>query len=188
MTTPDLAGYLVEYTYPGWDGASLNRVRRAIPHTQKIAPLFERVRLGGLAPLFTTTVCVRAYDASGNVSGCVPFNVTLPERPDPRLGRPTGVVVLAHGDGSITTNWNAPSVGNIAGYLLSYGPTGCQRPDAQSLADQGPSPIVYGGAHCYTLAASLGRRITSWSGAEVRRRCEQRRTAKVMLVDRPMRT
>jgi hypothetical protein len=142
--TPDLAGYLIEYIAPNWDGSALNHTRRITP-LPKSSP-YERVRLGGLAPLFMTTVCVRAYDASGNVSGCVPFNFTLPEGPDPRIGRPTGVVALAHGDGSITTNWNAPSGGgSIAGYLLSYGPTGCQRPDAKSLADQGPSPIVFSG-------------------------------------------
>ncbi len=139
--TPDLAGYQIEYTYPDWNGNALNRVRRIVPHSQKSAPpnygasLYEHVRLGGLLPLFTTNVCVRAYDASGNLSGCVPFDVTMPEGPESRIGRPTGVVALAHGDGSITTNWNAPSSGgNIAGYLLSYGPTGCQRPDAKSFS------------------------------------------------------
>lgn len=149
--TPDLAGYLIEYTAPTWNGSILNHTRRMTPLPPS-SP-YEHVRLGGLGPLFMTTVCVRAYDASGNLSGCVPFDFTLPETPDPRLGRPTGVVALAHGDGSITTNWNAPSGGSITGYLLSYGPTGCQRPDASSLANQGSSPIVFSGRTLsYTLS------------------------------------
>ncbi|MEJ2736419.1 MAG: hypothetical protein P8189_23105, partial [Anaerolineae bacterium] len=68
--TPDLAGYLVEYTIPAWDEAApqLDRVRRMLPHSPDQWPWFERIRLGGLLAGQPTTVCVRAYDASGNVS------------------------------------------------------------------------------------------------------------------------
>ena len=91
--TPDLAGYLVEYTVPDWDlAAPIAKVRRVLPTKKSESPVVERVRLGGLTlsqqqPI-VTTVCVRSYDASGNVSACVPAEITMPEAPDETAGPP----------------------------------------------------------------------------------------------------
>lgn len=152
--TPDLAGYLVEYQIPDWSLSGLNRVRRVIPSAKTASPLAEHVRLGGLLPLFTTIVCVRAYDASGNVSGCNPIGVQLPEGPEPRLGPPPDIQSIdVNGSGSITVNWS-PGTGNITGYLLGYAPARCRRADAVGVAAEGRSPIVYSGRTLsYTFSA-----------------------------------
>ena len=92
--------------------------------------------------MLTTHVCVRAYDASGNLSDCTPFDYKLPEAPGPRIDPPVDVTAFANSDDSVTISWNASGNGSVYAYLVSYGPIGCQRPAAKSLADQGPSPIA----------------------------------------------
>jgi len=106
--------------------------------------------LGGLLSGLPTTVCVQAYDASGNVSDCEPFDHTLSLEPIPPLGAPQR---LSTWGGSISVGrdpetymrvrWAAPdsSTGTPDGYYLSYHIAGCVGPNPSSLADQGPSPI-----------------------------------------------
>ncbi len=98
-TTPDLAGYLAEYTFPDWDlSTPISVTRRVLPVKKSSSPIVQRARLGGLSlsvsQIISTTVCVRAYDASGNVSGCTPTVYVMPESPSPRLG-PPGRLALA---------------------------------------------------------------------------------------------
>jgi hypothetical protein len=133
-TTPDLAGYLVEYTIPDWDlTGDLPRVRRVLPHSKLAAPFYERVRLGGVllsqygVPI-TTTVCVRAYDASGNLSGCAALEVEMPAVPDPGVGVP--LLVNAGYDGAaLLVQWEPPRT-LPAGYVLSVAPLPCGGPAA----------------------------------------------------------
>jgi hypothetical protein len=148
--TPDLAGYIVEYTIPNWDeGADqLPRVRRVLPHSPDQWPWWERIRLGGLLTGQPTTVCVRAYDASGNVSDCEEFTHHLPVDRPPVLGPPR--LIEAYGDYDaigdqtlLRVDWQSPdpATGIPAGYALSYNLAGCVLPGASSLAEQGSSPI-----------------------------------------------
>jgi hypothetical protein len=159
-STPDLAGYLVEYTIPNWDeGADqLPRVRRILPHSPDQWPWFERIRLGGLLTGQPTTVCVRAYDASGNVSACDPFTHHLPVDRPPTLGPPRRITAYGEYDpaGDLTllgVDWMSPdpATGTPAGYALSYNLAGCVLPGASSLAEQGPSPIDVGDVLAYQL-------------------------------------
>jgi hypothetical protein len=158
--TPDLAGYIVEYTIPNWDeGADqLPRVRRVLPHSPDQWPWWERVRLGGLLTGQPTTVCVRAYDASGNVSDCDPFTHYLPVDRPPVLGPPRRIT--AHGEYDpaggptvLRVDWMSPdpATGTPAGYALSYNLAGCVLPGASSLAEQGSSPIDVGDTLLYHL-------------------------------------
>jgi len=143
-TTPDLAGYQIEYRIPALNADGYIVTTRRIPpsHEDK-DPLYERVRLGGLLYNMTTLICVRAYDATGNLSGCNVYGAAMPEGPAPRVGPPTGVVVLVQGSGSVTATWNSPA-GNISGHLFSYRPSRCIAADAARSANEGPSPIVTG--------------------------------------------
>jgi hypothetical protein len=139
--TPDLAGYLVEYTIPAWDlVGQITLTRRVLPHSKEVAPFFEQYRLGGLVYNLPTTVCVRAYDASGNISGCDPQIITMPEGPIQRIGPPT---YLSGGGGraGLSLTWDYPLVGTPDGFLLYYAPAGCLLPGVDTLADQGKSPI-----------------------------------------------
>jgi len=160
-TTPDLSGYIVEYTIPDWDAGAtqLPRVRRVLPHSPDQAPWWERVRLGGLLTGQPTTVCVRAYDASGNVSDCNEFTHFLPIDRLPVLGPPR--LIEAYGDYDaigdqtlLRVDWQSPdpATGIPAGYALSYNLAGCILPGAGSLADQGSSPIDVGNVLAYDLS------------------------------------
>jgi hypothetical protein len=159
-TTPDLAGYLVEYTIPAWDenAPQLGRVRRMLPHSPDQWPWFERIRLGGLLGGQPTTYCVRAYDASGNVSACTPDTHDVPLRPPSRLGPPQRII--ARGEQNPFTaktqfriDWLPPdaSTGTPAGYALSYNLAGCVLPGASSLANEGSSPLDVGNVLAYNL-------------------------------------
>jgi hypothetical protein len=140
--TPDLAGYLVEYTIPTWDLiGQITLTRRVLPHSKEVAPLTEQYRLGGLVYNLPTNVCVRAYDASGNVSGCDPQIIDMPEGPIERIGPPR---FLSGGGGraGLSLTWENPLVGTPDGFLLYYAPAGCLLPEVDTLADQGKSPII----------------------------------------------
>lgn len=158
-TTPDLAGYLVEHTIPEWNEADqLPWGRRVIPHSPDESPWVERIRLGGLLNGLPTTVCVRSYDASGNVSGCDPLTHTLSLTPRPTLGPPRRLTAWGGrtpftGENYLRVNWEPPepSTGTPISYSLSYHIAGCILPNADSLADQGPSPIDVGNTQSYTL-------------------------------------
>jgi hypothetical protein len=158
--TPDLAGYLVEYTIPDWDVTAprLDRVRRMLPHSPDQWPWFERIRLGGLLGGQPTDVCVRAYDASGNVSSCEPFTHVVARRPPPTLGPPRRISAYGGrdpltGKTKLDIDWLAPdaSTGTPTGYALSYNVAGCVLPGASSLADQGSSPIEAGNVLTFSL-------------------------------------
>jgi hypothetical protein len=157
--TPDLAGYLVDYTIPNWDGTPIQKTRRVLPHGEGFNQwlLVEHIRLGGLLNGIQTTFCLKAYDASGNVSGCTPTN-DIP-RPVPTIGAPirlSATVVAVPGAGppvpSLKVDWGAP-LGSAApaGYLLSYRPFGCIMPGTTSKAQEGKSPIDVGSANTFTL-------------------------------------
>ena len=175
--TPDLAGYQIEYTYPDWDGNALNRVRRITRiAAQVIAVRTRALRRIAAAVHDHRVACAPTMPAATSAAACHSTSPCL-KAPMQRLGRPTGVVALAHGDGSISINWNAPSSGSVTGYLLSYGPTGCQRPGASSLADQGPSPIDVRRAHAQLHShRSDDRTAVQHHGAGRRhqQRCERR--------------
>ncbi len=142
-TTPDLAGYQIEYRIPALNANGyLTTTRRLPPSLEDSDPLYERARLGGLLYNLTTPICVRAYDATGNLSGCNVYEAVMPEGPAPRVGPPTGVAVLVQGSG-ITITWNSPA-GNISGHLFNYRPSRCILPDAKRTANEGPAPIVTG--------------------------------------------
>ncbi len=159
-TTPDLAGYLVEHTIPDWDetASQLPRVRRMLPNSPSQWPWFERIRLGGLLSGQPVTVCVRAYDASGNVSACESFIHTVALDPRPTLGAPRRLRASCRrnpltGQTELQVDWQPPdpSTGTPAGYALGYNLAGCVVPGASSLADQGPSPIDVGNVLAYAL-------------------------------------
>ena len=152
--TPDLAGYQIEYTIPDWDLVTPLpdfQVRRVLPSALEPASLHEHIRLGGFYLLlqapgvpeaFVTTVCVRAYDASSNLSGCAPFDVPMEEEVnDPRIGPPEEFIAEVEGGNIFHLFWSPPVGGGQAGYLLSYQLDGCIMPEATNLAEQGPSPI-----------------------------------------------
>jgi hypothetical protein len=148
--TPDLAGYLVEYTVPDWNLTTpISQTRRVLPTKKSVSPVAERVRLGGLTlsvqQVISTTVCVRAYDASGNVSGCTPTVLVMPEGPQARLGPPLRLRLETDGT-RITANWVPPVDPELAGSLLDYRPVGCLLARPVRTASQGPSPLVFGPA------------------------------------------
>jgi hypothetical protein len=146
-TTPDLAGYLVEYTVPDWDlSTPLPQARRVLPSKKSESPIVERARLGGLSlsvsQVISTTACVRAYDASGNVSDCTPTVLIMPESPQRPLGSPQDLTLDSNGV-SITANWVPPDVRDLGGSLVDYSPAGCLVDRPQRSASEGPSPLVY---------------------------------------------
>ncbi|MBN2002233.1 MAG: BACON domain-containing protein [Anaerolineae bacterium] len=153
--TRDLAGYLVEYTIPEWNElGQLPKVRRVHPHPADEWPWFERIRLGGLLTGLPTTVCVRAYDASFNVSDCEEFTHTLHLDFPPLLGapqRPGSVGGTLNKETILRVTWWWPDVGTPTGYFLSYQPSGCMLPGVDTLADQGSSPIDVMNTRIYTL-------------------------------------
>lgn len=146
-TTRDLAGYLIEYTYPSWDNQHLTQIKRVLPHRLSkswFSGLVEQARLGGLLLNYTTTYCVRAYDASGNVSSCDPHTVTL-HRPDEPLGPPEWVEAeMSARPLGLNVLWGPPTTGNPAGSLLSYEPIGCQISATSAVANEGLPAIDVG--------------------------------------------
>ena len=145
----DLAGYQVEYTIPRWTlspSEMLTRIRRVLPQTGD-KYYYETVRLGGLisstvqtTPTVQTTVCVRAYDASGNLSGCQYVTVPMPTEPVPPLERPDNFEVVPEGP-HFHLSWSEPP-GRVMNYLLRYGPAGCPVAEAIVVADEGQSPLL----------------------------------------------
>ena len=140
--TPDLAGYLLEYTIPEWDLTNqFPRVRRVLPSSKDKAPFYQQARLGGLVYNLGTQVCIRAYDASGNVSSCNAVEILMPEGSVERIGPPR----FFDGGGDLRgmhLTWEPPEFGIPDGYLLYYEPTGCLQPDVVTFADEGKSPII----------------------------------------------
>ena len=151
---PDLAGYLIEYTIPRPDEPPRMMTRRLNPRGKWYAYIFgqqiwfdgtEQVRLGGLLNGFTTQLCIRAYDNSGNVGPCHNVEVELPRMPSPRLGAPQNVTVRIQDSGFLHVLWSPPATGGPpAGYLVAYAPFGCHMPEVRLVADQGPAPINVG--------------------------------------------
>ncbi len=130
LTSADLAGYLVEYTIPDWtsNNPPLTLTRRVHPGFSWWMPsLFERVRLNGLQNGVDTTVCVRAYDASGNVSGCTPTVLPVASRPGGSLGVVQNMAAIKQ-NVELIVDWDAPTRGTPDGYMLTYQPTGCETP------------------------------------------------------------
>jgi hypothetical protein len=151
LTTPDLAGYLIQYWIPGptYDVDADDRVF----HSLRVSPSpngwwwFNRewAHLTGildatLNPYNATAVCVRAYDASGNLSGCTAVPLTFPLPLDVPLDVPEVFEVVPNSGQFFQLFWTEPPI--AAGYVLRYGPAGCQVPGAVTIADEGPSPII----------------------------------------------
>jgi hypothetical protein len=151
---PDLAGYLIEYTIPRPDEPPRMMTRRLNPRGKWYVYFdgqqiwfdgTEQVRLGGLLNGFTTQLCIRAYDNSGNVGPCHNVEVELPRVPPPRLGAPQNVTIRIRDSGFFDVIWSPPATGGPpAGYLVAYAPFGCHMPDVGLIADQGPAPIDVG--------------------------------------------
>jgi hypothetical protein len=161
--TKDLAGYLIEHTYPSWDNLHLPRLKRILPSARSKLwwqNLFEQARIGGLLQDYDITYCVRAYDASGNVSECTPFEVTL-RPPDRPLGAPRNLrasTVPIAGGASLRSLWDPPATGIATGYLLGYEPIGCQIPGS-NVAEQG-LPLIDVGSdlQCELTGLTSGQR------------------------------
>lgn len=140
--TPDLSGYLVEYTIPDWDFSApqVSHVRRITPRSKFEFPLFERVRLGGLLFGQPTTVCVRSFDASGNVSGCEEFTTIIRPTGCP-LGELTGLAADRTGRGEARITWDRADCGEPDGYMVNYRPVGCRVPGLDRSTED-PAPII----------------------------------------------
>ncbi len=160
VTAQDLAGYLIEYSYPAWDNQDLQRAKRVLPRARfnnwwnMILP--EQARLGGLLEGYQTSVCVRSYDASGNVSDCTEIVVVVDSSEDSRLGPPENLEAGTvrnpfGGSASLRAVWDPPLTGAPAGYVLAYEPTGCQIPGANQPANEGLSPLDVGNVEQFDL-------------------------------------
>ena len=142
----------------------LQKVRNVLPKAGINGALLERVRLGGLLNGFTSEICVRSYDASGNVSPCTPVRFTLPPRPGRNpfsdVRRVTAVMEASRtGLPLLNVKWLQPADGKPQGYLLYYQPVGCMIPGAKSVATQGKSPIDVGNVLTYQLTGlTFGQR------------------------------
>ncbi len=159
---PDLAGYLIEYTFPQHDGSARTMVRRLNPRG-KYYTYFdgkqiwfdgtEEIRLGGLLDNFTTEICVRAYDNSDNVGPCSNTTVYLPREPLELLGAPQNLAINNNASGAFNISWQPPNQGGpAAGYALAYAPLGCQMPALQAVANQGQPPIDVGNVNAAPLS------------------------------------
>jgi hypothetical protein len=152
LTTPDLAGYLVQYWIPGptYDVDADDRVF----HSLRLSPSpngwlwFNRewAHLTGILDATLnayngTAVCVRAYDASGNLSGCTAVPLVFPLPEDVPLDAPEQFEVVPVGGQYFHLAWAEPPI--AAGYVVRYGPAGCPVPGAATVAEPGRSPIVF---------------------------------------------
>ena len=164
LNTPDLAGYLISYTIPSWDveagGPPLTRARRLTPSSPErllklpFMPLLERARLGGLLNGAGTTLCVRAFDASGNLSDCTPIYHRLPPDGNGRIGPVEELAASMVGvrtGALLRLTWRPPLQGTPAGYLVDFAPTACKRPGATAIAVQGTPAQFVGDTTVYTL-------------------------------------
>jgi len=165
LSTPDLAGYLISYTIPAWDfeasGQALVRVRRLAPSAPAkllklpYMPPLERARLGGLLSGGGTSLCVSAFDASGNVSGCTPvYHRVPPPGGDERIGPVEGLLAGMVGVRSGTLMrlaWRPPLYGVPAGYLVDFAPAGCVLPWAWTAAHEGAPPLTVGNTRVISL-------------------------------------
>jgi hypothetical protein len=152
-STPDLAGYLIEYTYPQPDGSVRTTHRRLNPRG-KWYEYFdgqqiwfdgtEEVRLGLLMNNFTTDICVRAYDNSANVGPCSNIQVEIPRAPDEPMGPPENLATAMQRTG-LKLSWDVPATGpTVHGYLVAYAPHGCEMPEVVTIANEGASPLDVG--------------------------------------------
>ena len=148
----DLSAYEVLYSSPSLEAPSgfVERLLR-IPASDRTMthPTRERVRLVGLLTGVTTTVCVRAIDASGNRSACStsvqgkPQAVALLLPPVPNLTNATAPA----GD-ALAATW-APNP-LYDGYLLAWG-YGCGAVFNGPAAQQGASNLDVGNTGAYQL-------------------------------------
>jgi hypothetical protein len=143
VTTPDLAGYQIEYSQPDWEmNDTIGQILRVLPTSPKLDFFFERARLPGTLHTVDITVCVRAFDASGNLSGCTPVFVDGMRDPAEGIGPPEDIEIgVDSGLFAFQVSWMEPVTGTAAGYLVGYEPVGCLLPGATSLALEGPSPF-----------------------------------------------
>jgi hypothetical protein len=150
----DLAGYLIEYTFPQPDGSMRLMTRRLNPRG-KWYDYFdgkqiwfdgtESVRLGGLLDGYTTQLCVRSYDNSGNIGPCNNIEVELPRSPQPPLSEPQELNINVQRTGIFDVSWTPPAEGGPAvGYWVAYAPFGCEMPEVISIANEGEAPIDVG--------------------------------------------
>ncbi|MBC8162978.1 MAG: hypothetical protein H7Z42_17355, partial [Roseiflexaceae bacterium] len=179
----DLAGYQIEYNIPSWNpnNPQRQRIQRVLPRGAATNDLWktDQARLGGLLGTQQTTVCVRSYDASGNLSGCTPFTSTPARNPAPPTAAPTRLRVTpvranlsGAPMGALNVQWAAPGGPTPAGYVVGFAPTGCRLPDATSAAAQGRSPIDVGNTLLYQLSGlTLGQRyrvtVAAYNGAKL---------------------
>ena len=179
----DLAGYQIEYTIPDWNlsNPQRQRIQRVLPRGAAANDLWktDQARLGGLLGSQQTTVCVRSYDASGNISGCAPFTTAPARNPQPPTAAPIRLRVtpidanvLGPPVAALKVQWGAPGGLIPAGYVLSFAPTDCRLPNATSVAAQGRSPIDVGNTQVYQLSGlTLGQRyrltVAAYNGAKL---------------------
>jgi hypothetical protein len=117
----DLARYEILYSMPTLDAPSgfFDRIINVAPTDHVLAhPTHEQVRLPGLLIGTSTTVCVRAVDASGNRSNCTTDLTGAPtgtgaNRPDAPVLNSVNVGAKR----SLIADWK----GEADGYLLGWG-------------------------------------------------------------------
>ena len=179
----DLSGYQIEYTIPDWSPSNpqRQRIERVLPRGAAANDLWktDQARLGGLLGSQQTTVCVRSYDASGNISACAPFTSAPARNPQPPRAAPirlrvtpVDANVIGPPVAALKAEWGAPNGPLPAGYLLSFAPTSCRLPNATSVAAQGRSPIDVGNTLLYQLSGlTLGQRyrvtVATYNGAKL---------------------
>jgi hypothetical protein len=161
-TTPDLAGYWIEYGIPDWSQTNaLPKSLRVLPALKSTSPLFQSARLGGIfggiMPNNDVVFCIHAYDASGNVSDCDQITEEVFPDEEPPLGRITGLRVSPTPT-NLTAAWGPPASGGADGYLVSYAPTGCILPTVQNLADEGYSPLDQAATTATLTGLTVGQR------------------------------
>ena len=134
--TPDLAGYQIEYEIPDVTlnpANAIQRIRRVLPSDRH--GLYEESLLIS-DNSYPNSVCIRAFDASGNLSSCV----TVPYVGISIKPLPAAEQFEAISDGSeMILSWYYPFETN--GYIIRYGLAGCYVEDAVTIADEGASPL-----------------------------------------------
>ena len=136
----DLHAYEVIYNSPNLDDPSgfIERRLRVLPGNPQLEhPTRESTRLVGLLEGVETTVCVRAVDASGNLSECSPAVSATPQAARvQRVIAPTMTSLQPAAGGTLSAAWSAGLGSN--GYLLTWR-YGCSGTYNGSPAYWGPS-------------------------------------------------
>jgi hypothetical protein len=152
VSDADLARYEVVYNSPNLDAPSGMRERvLGINPTDPLLthPTREQTRLVGLIEGMETSVCVRAVDASGNVSACSDTRTGAPQLSGDTLYQaPELTSLAAQADSSLAVHWDAGAGSD--GYLLQWA-YGCGSTFYGPPAEQGQTNLDVGNATSQSL-------------------------------------